>query len=339
MRLVLILFVLLVFSCSGKRKATGAAVAKEDSLNQADSIKVLADNSMIRVFADYNMNSTFHEDQKKGFDYWNYDSAYYRQRISAQNQNRKREKLFVPNVLKGIWIPVYSFASTFYVQKDCDAQERFSINDSTFNYFDGMMVVEPFVMDKIKMELGDFEITTRTSKKIELTKVDDERLIFKVAMANDRCIYVTRLSDINRFPILVVECKGSAVPIEQGIELDMVVCEMNESAKSDSLKKIEFWNAVVMPILNHDKSIVLSNMDFPVYGHWTRMMEINKKPDEATREDFVRIYDHFFNHDFMDELRRSDQTTLTLGTENQREIQYLPSQSEKDLVLERGDWL
>jgi len=223
-----LLLALLSFCCSEKKKLSEDAKTATDSLKVADSIKVLADNSKIKVFADYNLNSRFHEDQKKSFNYWNYDTAYYAQRIVAQNQNRKKGKLTVPDGLKGTWIPVYALDSVFYVQKDCDHQWRFSVNDSTFNFFDGMMVVEPYVMDKIKMKTSEFEITTRASKKIEMTRVDDQRMIYKVAIHDERCFYVTQFSDFNKFPILVVECKGGAVPLEAGVNLDTVYCELDK---------------------------------------------------------------------------------------------------------------
>lgn len=78
----------------------------------------------------------------------------------------------------------------------------------------------------------------------------------------------------------------------------------NPTSKPDSLDKIAFWNSVVIPTLNHDKETVLSNMDFPVSGHWTQMMKLKKKPNEATREDFGKVYDRFFNSDFLEELRK-----------------------------------
>jgi hypothetical protein len=224
MRLAIVFIALSVLGCSEKKRSSPNDEITSDPVERVDSIRTLADDSKIKVFADYNQNSSYHDDLKKSFNYWNYDTAYYIQRIVAQNKDTRKRGLTVLDALKGTWIPIYALDSIFYVQKDCDHQLRFSINDSTFNFFDGMMVVEPYVMDKIKMKLTGFEITTRTPKKIVLTRLADQRTIYKAAF-DDRCFYVTRLSDINRFPILVVECKKFVEPIERGVKLDEVKCK------------------------------------------------------------------------------------------------------------------
>lgn len=67
----------------------------------------------------------------------------------------------------------------------------------------------------------------------------------------------------------------------------------------DSTEQRAFWNNVVIPILDKDRETVLSNMNFPVSGDWTFMMQLKKEPDVATKEDFAKVYDRFFNSDFI----------------------------------------
>ena len=81
------------------------------------------------------------------------------------------------------------------------------------------------------------------------------------------------------------------------------------SSQSD-VKKTEdlqdFWNNAVVPIIKGNKNIVMTNMEFPVLGHWTQMMELTKSPNSATFEDFSGIYDKFFNSDFIKDLSKKD---------------------------------
>lgn len=93
--------------------------------------------------------------------------------------------------------------------------------------------------------------------------------------------------------------------------IDSSTVKMN--LKADSLEKKAFWDAVVIPILKKDKKVVLENMNFPVLGHWTQMMEMKKEPIESTREDFARIYDRFFNAEFLNIL--SKQSVYEIGTD------------------------
>ena len=58
------------------------------------------------------------------------------------------------------------------------------------------------------------------------------------------------------------------------------------SQKADTLEMQRFWKSIVVPILQKNKKQVMSNMDFPILGDWTKMMEMNAKPRESTSKDF-----------------------------------------------------
>lgn len=74
----------------------------------------------------------------------------------------------------------------------------------------------------------------------------------------------------------------------------------------DSVELAAFWEQAVHPILIRDKESVLKNMDFPILGHWTAMMEMDIDSEVATRKDFEGIYDRFFSDYFVDLLSKKD---------------------------------
>jgi hypothetical protein len=69
--------------------------------------------------------------------------------------------------------------------------------------------------------------------------------------------------------------------------------------KIDSTDQQAFWTNVIIPILKEDKETVLLNMTFPIGGDWTEMMQLNKRPESATKDDFSYVYKKFFNQDFI----------------------------------------
>jgi len=75
-----------------------------------------------------------------------------------------------------------------------------------------------------------------------------------------------------------------------------------QNSSNDSIIYKKFWEEIIGPILKRDRSKVLGSMDFPVMGHWTQMMKLSKSSEEATSEDFEKIYDKFFNDYFLKEL-------------------------------------
>jgi hypothetical protein len=77
-----------------------------------------------------------------------------------------------------------------------------------------------------------------------------------------------------------------------------------------------FWDEIIVPILKKDKNRVISNMNFPVTGHWTQMMKIDKKPNQATKEDFLKIYDSFFNDYFLKELTKMNYRNINKYIKN-----------------------
>jgi len=56
-----------------------------------------------------------------------------------------------------------------------------------------------------------------------------------------------------------------------------------------------FWTSVVTPMVTGDSQTVLKNMSFPISGDWTFMMDLKKDPSRATRHDFAKIYNAFFD--------------------------------------------
>jgi hypothetical protein len=129
---------------------------------------------------------------------------------------------------------------------------------------------------------------------------------------------------------VMVSCGKTSEKKETNFEKDSLKVENNSSvdsiassnqtsdsdfkatAESDSLKKIVFWKAVVIPILNHDKQTVISNTDFPILGHWVQMMKLNKNPKETNRQDFEKVYDRFFNSDFLKELKKKTPNDINI---------------------------
>jgi hypothetical protein len=83
---------------------------------------------------------------------------------------------------------------------------------------------------------------------------------------------------------------------------------------NDSIEKQMFWNLVIVPILKKDKEKVLSNMDFPIRGKWTTMMSMAKNPNEASIDDFMAIYDKFFNNNFITELSKESYKNIFINT-------------------------
>ncbi len=69
------------------------------------------------------------------------------------------------------------------------------------------------------------------------------------------------------------------------------------SVDTNELKS--FWTSVVLPILSRERKTVILNMDFPVNGDWTSMMQLEKKSSEATAVDFEQVYAKFFNADLL----------------------------------------
>jgi hypothetical protein len=68
---------------------------------------------------------------------------------------------------------------------------------------------------------------------------------------------------------------------------------------ADTNERTKFWNAVAVPIIKGDKVKVLSNMDFPVIVEWDKILSSENGINSATRENFQKVYDKFFNSNFI----------------------------------------
>jgi len=86
-------------------------------------------------------------------------------------------------------------------------------------------------------------------------------------------------------------------------------------SNSDSTEQRKFWDKVIVPILKKDKAIVLNQISFPLEGDWTAMMQVNKDPKVATKEDFVKVYDQFFNSDFIKAIKKQKYSDIGISRE------------------------
>lgn len=97
---------------------------------------------------------------------------------------------------------------------------------------------------------------------------------------------------------------------------DTVTEEDNKNGKADTAAQISFWQTVAKPILEKDKKKVLARFDFPVAGDWTYMVGLKKEAEKATKADFLKHYNKFFNEDFIAALSAQSFTNVNVSVAN-----------------------
>jgi hypothetical protein len=123
--------------------------------------------------------------------------------------------------------------------------------------------------------------------------------------------------------IIMTSCLQSTNKVNVNKNLN----ETSESASKDSVDHFSskaddssmlnmFWTEIVVPIIQRDKNKVIGSMDFPVRGDWTLMMDLDKEAGQGTREDFVKVYDKFFNNYFVTELAKMNYNNVSRSERN-----------------------
>jgi len=72
-----------------------------------------------------------------------------------------------------------------------------------------------------------------------------------------------------------------------------VHAQKNYKIDTNDTKKI--WKHCIIPIIENKKNKVLSTINFPLEGDWAFMMGLKKEGKDATKNEFLKNYDRFFN--------------------------------------------
>ncbi len=85
----------------------------------------------------------------------------------------------------------------------------------------------------------------------------------------------------------------------------------DDKSKVNNQELIAFWNSAIEPFIKKDKKTVISNIDFPLKGDWSFILDIEQDKDIITKEEFIKNYDYLINKDFLKSLSKQTYNDIT----------------------------
>jgi hypothetical protein len=86
---------------------------------------------------------------------------------------------------------------------------------------------------------------------------------------------------------------------------------------------ISFWNSNIKAIVELDKETILTQTNFPLEGSWVYTLELDKAPEEWTKDDFSSNLDKIFNQETRDQLKQKTYNDLVHYKNEQGELIYI----------------
>ncbi len=86
---------------------------------------------------------------------------------------------------------------------------------------------------------------------------------------------------------------------------------------------ISFWNSNIKAIVELDKETILNQTNFPLEGSWGYAIELDKAPEEWTKDDYTNNLLKIFNQETRDQLKQKTYNDLVHYKNEQGELIYI----------------
>lgn len=86
---------------------------------------------------------------------------------------------------------------------------------------------------------------------------------------------------------------------------------------------IRFWNSNIKAIVDLDKETILNQTNFPLEGSWGYAIELDKAPEEWTKDDYTNNLSKIFNQETRDQLKQKTYNDLVHYKNEQGELIYI----------------
>jgi hypothetical protein len=86
---------------------------------------------------------------------------------------------------------------------------------------------------------------------------------------------------------------------------------------------ISFWNSNVKAIIDLDKQTIIDQTNFPLEGSWGYNLDLNKAPEEWTKDDYTSNLEKIFNQETRDQLKQKSYNDLVHYKNEQGELIYI----------------
>lgn len=86
---------------------------------------------------------------------------------------------------------------------------------------------------------------------------------------------------------------------------------------------ISFWNSNIKAIVDLDKETILNQTNFPLEGSWGYAIELDKAPEEWTKDDYTNNLSKIFNQETRDQLKQKTYNDLVHYKNEQGELIYI----------------
>ena len=86
---------------------------------------------------------------------------------------------------------------------------------------------------------------------------------------------------------------------------------------------IRFWNSNIKAIVDLDKETILNQTNFPLEGSWGYAIELDKAPEEWTKDYYTNNLSKIFNQETRDQLKKKTYNDLVQYKNEQGELIYI----------------
>jgi len=86
---------------------------------------------------------------------------------------------------------------------------------------------------------------------------------------------------------------------------------------------ISFWNSNIKAIVELDKETILNQTNFPLEGSWGYALELDKAPEEWSKDDYTNNLSKIFNQETRDQLKQKTYNDLVHYKNEQGELIYI----------------
>lgn len=86
---------------------------------------------------------------------------------------------------------------------------------------------------------------------------------------------------------------------------------------------ISFWNSNIKAIVELDKETILNQTNFPLEGSWGYALELDKAPEEWSKDDYTNNLSKIFNEETRDQLKQKTFNDLVHYKNEQGELIYI----------------
>lgn len=86
---------------------------------------------------------------------------------------------------------------------------------------------------------------------------------------------------------------------------------------------ISFWNSNIRAIIDLDAETIINQTNFPLEGSWGYAIELDKTPEEWTKDDYTNNLGKIFNQETRDQLKQKTYNDLVHYRNEQGELIYI----------------